>query len=110
MISVRRHLTKNRPGLPQKSSETPSTALLVKVEAQGPRCAQGKGTQRTPLRKHCMASWRLFRLLQGCCGNCWYTSRIVVVTVLPTVGKQSSVSARDSDSRRVVFYFVTPSG
>ena len=25
-----RHLTKNRPGLPQKSSETPSTALLVK--------------------------------------------------------------------------------
>ena len=41
MISVRRHLTKKRPGLPQKSSETPSTSLLIKKEkgAQGPRCA-----------------------------------------------------------------------
>ena len=41
VISVRRHLTKNWPGLPQKSSETPSTALLVKRGrgSQGPRCA-----------------------------------------------------------------------
>ena len=29
-------------------------------------------------------------LLQGCCGNCLYTSRIVVVTFLPTDGKQQS--------------------
>ena len=36
VISVRRHLTKNWPGLPQKSSETPSTALLVKRE-RGPK-------------------------------------------------------------------------
>ena len=37
MISVRRHLTKNRPGLPQKSSETPSTGLLDTAEwTQGP--------------------------------------------------------------------------
>ena len=36
MISVRRHLTKNRPRLPQKSSETPSTALLVRRE-RGPK-------------------------------------------------------------------------
>ena len=36
MVSVRRHLTENRPGLPQKSPETPSTALLVKRE-RGPK-------------------------------------------------------------------------
>ena len=36
MISVRRHLTKNRPGLPQKTSETPSTSLLVK-RRKGPK-------------------------------------------------------------------------
>ena len=37
--------------------------------------------------------WRrgaFFRLLQSCCGNCWHTSRIVVVTVLPPDSKQSS--------------------
>ena len=45
MISVRRHLSKNRPCLPQKSSETPSTALLVKKE-------RGHKDPRTPLRKH----------------------------------------------------------
>ena len=32
MTSVRRRLTKNRPGLPEKSSEIPSTSLLVKRE------------------------------------------------------------------------------
>ena len=36
MISVWRHLTKNPPGLPQKSSETPSTSLLVK-RGRGPK-------------------------------------------------------------------------
>ena len=30
MISVRRHLSRNRPGLPQKLLETPSTVLFVK--------------------------------------------------------------------------------
>ena len=46
MISVRRHLSKNRPGLPQKSSETPSTSLLVRGESpQGPSFSQGKVAQ-----------------------------------------------------------------
>ena len=85
MISVRRHLTKNRPGLPQKSSETLSTSLLVKRE-RSPRTPlrTREGDPRIPLRKLLMASWRL------CCGNWWDTSRIVVVTFLPTVCKQHS--------------------
>ena len=36
VFSVRRHLTKNRPGLPQKSSETPSTVVVVK-RGRGPK-------------------------------------------------------------------------
>ena len=53
MISVRRHLSKNRPGLPRKSSETPSTALLVKTDRwpKDPLCTR-EGDPRTPLRKH----------------------------------------------------------
>ena len=52
-----------------------------------------------------MASWRLFRLLQSCCGNCWYTSRIVVVTFLPS--RQAAIPSRsrdfDPDTRRHAF-------
>ena len=41
MISVRRHLSKNRPGLPQKSPETPRNAPARQTleGIQGPRCA-----------------------------------------------------------------------
>ena len=45
VISVHHHLTKNLPGLPQKSSETPSTALLEK-KGEGPKDAaahKGRG-------------------------------------------------------------------
>ena len=54
LISVQRHLTKNRPGLPQKSSEKPCSegegdprtpacsARGKKEKAKGPRCARKK--------------------------------------------------------------------
>ena len=45
MISVRRHLTKNRPGLPQKASETTCTTLLVKRRRgpKDPTARKGRG-------------------------------------------------------------------
>ena len=51
MISVRRHLTKNRPGLPQKSSEN-----LSKEKETGPQkttvfCRERRGDPRTPAPK-----------------------------------------------------------
>ena len=91
VISVRRHLTKNWPALPQKSSENPYTTLVVERERVPKDPAAHKG--RGPKKPRCARTERrrgAFGLLQSCCGNCWYTSRIVVVTVLPTDGKQSS--------------------
>ena len=99
MISVRRHLTKNRPGLPQKSSETPSTALLVK----------GGGGPKTPGTRFANSEWRRgalsgsYKVVAETAG----TREIVVVTFLHTVGKQQS---RLGLAFFTQVHVVTPSG
>ena len=63
---MRRHLTKNRPGLPQKSSETPHNALFVERGGDPRPAAQEPKGVVAPLR-----SSKLSRQLL-------YTRRIVV--------------------------------
>ena len=112
VVSVRRHLTKNRPGLPQKSSEIPSISLLVKRERgpKDPAAHKGRGPKDPAAQTlngvvapfHSPA--RLLRQLlvheqdRRCHGS--------------SHSRQAAIpsQSRDSDSRRVVFCFVTPSG
>ena len=90
VISVRRNLTKNRTGLPQKSSEPCHFSAREKGEgAQGPRCAQGKGTQG---HRCANSEWRRtfscsFKVVAATActraGSSW-------LRFFPTVGKQQS--------------------
>ena len=75
MFSLRRHLTKNRPGLPQKSSEN-----LCKRKGQGTQRPQrvllrgGEGTQRAQLRKGRGPKdpgVAAPLAVAGCRGDCW---------------------------------------
>ena len=112
MISVRRHLTKNWPGLPQKSSETPSTALLVKRERgpKDPAAHKGRGPKDPAAQT-----------LNGVVAPFQVPTRLLRQLLVheqdrrghgSSYGRQAAIPSRcrDFDPRRFIFFFVTPSG